>query len=574
MTRLSAQQATYEAYDRLLGDQPVTGLFSAGGPFESFPGPVLVVGRNGVVLSANQFAEPVVKLVQSGASLELQEAIAAALDGKTAQVNPLLTEAKAGSETRQAFDLLSLPWSGAPAALLLGRDITLERSLRAALIESRQRYKDLVEASSEFAWETDSEGRFTFVSSVHALGYMASDLVGRPAADLMVTPEAAGSSPFITQVPLDGVDIWLRRGDGDPVCLSVIALPLTDVTGAWVGVRGQCTDVTEERAREFDLARAHRRERLFAHLLRSVRDEVEATRMLGSVAEQLLPALGATGVAIYQRDGDGSFEEVVSSGKAFPSGLLAPLLERIGDDQDEIESSGVSFRLNVAATHYEEACNGALCVWHETPFPCSREDERFLMKEILAQIGAATAQLARERTLAQLYSTDPLTGLMNRRDFMDSGARNLAQARADGRSVALFFVDIDNFKQLNDLHGHRHGDQALVRFARILKDQLRDGDLAARIGGDEFGMMIDGITEEAAMQRGEALVQAVADLDEAVSRDRAEFTVSIGIAVSDPTQEQSLEALVHRADEAMYSVKQGGRNGAALAALDDLGADA
>ena len=572
MTRLTAQQAAYEAYDRLLGDQPVTGLFSTGGPFEGFPGPVLVVGRNGVVLSANQYAEPIVKLVQSGASLELKEAVSAALDGKTAQVNPLLTEGKAGSGSRQAFDLFSLPWSGAPAALLLGRDITLERSLRAALIESRQRYKDLVDASSEFAWETDDKGRFTFVSAVQALGYTASELIGRQAAELMVTPDAAAGSPFVTQVPLDGVDVWLRRGDGDPVCLSVIALPLTDASGAWVGVRGQCCDVTEERAREFDLARAYRRERLFAHLLRSVRDEVEAGRMLSSIVDQLLPALGATGVSIYQRGED--FEEVVSAGKAFPKDLLEPLLERIGEGQEEVETSGVSFRVSVAATHYEDACNGALCVWYETPFPCSREDERYLMKEILAQIGAANAQLAREKTLAQLYSTDPLTGLMNRRDFMESGARSLAGAAAAGRSVALFFVDIDNFKQLNDLHGHRHGDQALVLFAKILREQLREEDLAGRIGGDEFGLMIDGITDAAALQRGEALVEAVARLDRAAAKNQAGFTVSVGIAVSDPTQQQTLEALVHRADEAMYSVKQKGRNGVALAASDTAGADA
>jgi len=574
MTRLTAQQAAYDAYDRLLGDQPATGLFSPGGPFEGFPGPVLVVGRNGVVLSANQYADPIVKLVQSGASLELREAVSAALDGKTAQVNPLLTEGKIGSESRQAFDLFSLPWSSGSAALLLGRDITLERSLRAALIESRQRYKDLIDASSEFAWETDCDGRFTFVSAVEALGYLASDLIGRPAEELMVTPDATASSPFVTQVPLDGVDIWLRRGDGDPVCLSVVALPLTDAAGAWVGVRGQCRDVTEERAREFDLARAYRRERLFAHLLRSIRDEVEAAGMLASIADQLLPALGATGVSIYQRCDGESFEEVVSAGKAFPSGLLEPLLERIGEEQDEIETSGVCFRVSAAATHYEEACNGALCVWHETPFPCSREDERFLMKEILAQIGAANAQLVREKALAQLYSTDPLTGLMNRRDFMESAARNLTQASAAGRPVALFFVDIDNFKQLNDQHGHRHGDQALAQFAKILREQLREEDLAGRIGGDEFGLMIDGITEEAALQRGESLVQAVAQLDENASNMQVGFTVSVGIAVNDPTQEQSLEVLVHRADEAMYSVKEKGRNGAALAALDNPGADA
>ena len=100
--------------------------------------------------------------------------------GRAGQINPLVLNRGAGT-TDLAFDVAILPWGDGASVLVLARDITLERSLRAALIESRQRYKDLVEAASDFAWETDAQGRFTFVSSGGALGYSAAELVGAAA---------------------------------------------------------------------------------------------------------------------------------------------------------------------------------------------------------------------------------------------------------------------------------------------------------------------------------------------------------------------------------------------------------
>jgi len=97
-----------------------------------------------------------------------------------------------GATTERAYDVVVLPWADSTVALVLGRDVTLERSLRAALVESRQRYKDLVEISNDFAWETDAEGRFVFVSPRGALGYPATELVGRPAAELLLDAALAG----------------------------------------------------------------------------------------------------------------------------------------------------------------------------------------------------------------------------------------------------------------------------------------------------------------------------------------------------------------------------------------------
>src|SRR3546814_3704658 len=115
------------------------------------------------------------------------------------------------SDLERAFDVVVLPWASGPVALLLGRDVTLERSLRAALVESRQRYKDLVEISNDFAWETDGEGRFAFVSPRGALGYPATALVGRSAHELLLDPSVgddAAASPFTARSMVEEAELW------------------------------------------------------------------------------------------------------------------------------------------------------------------------------------------------------------------------------------------------------------------------------------------------------------------------------------------------------------------------------
>jgi len=160
-----------ESYRRLAEENASGALLSAGGAFAQFPGAVLLAGHNGIVLSANDLAEPIRQVLQSGRHEELRTAVQAALGGTAAQVNPLvLRVSEAAATTERAFDVVVLPWADGTVALLHGPDVTLERTLRAALLDSRQRYKDHVEISNDFAWETDAEGCFVFGSPRGARG--------------------------------------------------------------------------------------------------------------------------------------------------------------------------------------------------------------------------------------------------------------------------------------------------------------------------------------------------------------------------------------------------------------------
>jgi PAS domain S-box-containing protein len=305
----------------------------------------------------------------------------------------------AAGEESQVHDLVVLPWEGGSAVLLLARDITLERSLRAALIESRLRYKDLIDASSDFAWETDGEGRFAFVSPRGALGYAAAQLFGQKAEDFIVAPKEVTASPFTTRVPVERAEFWFRGADGEAACLSAIALPLPDSAGVWRGARGVCRDITRERAREAELVRARHREALLGYILRIVRDELEPATMLKAAAGALVTALSARGVAIYRRDGGERLSRTAEAGRLPPADFLKALLARVASGEDEVSAPCRSGRLFLKATRYRLDWNGVLCLWSDSDAGHRDEENKVLLGEVAAQIGVANEQLAREHEL-------------------------------------------------------------------------------------------------------------------------------------------------------------------------------
>jgi PAS domain-containing protein len=128
---------------------------------------------------------------------------------------------------------------------LLGRDITLERALRASLVESHERYKALVEMAADFAWECDDEGCFSFLSKDRVLGHAAIDLLGRAAGDLLA---GAGGDPFCAGEPAVPVCCELRRASGDLVSVEITAMPFTDKDGRHMGTRGLCRSIVAESA--------------------------------------------------------------------------------------------------------------------------------------------------------------------------------------------------------------------------------------------------------------------------------------------------------------------------------------
>ena len=167
------------------------------------------------------------------------------------------------------------------------------------------------------------------------------------------------------------------------------------------------------------------------------------------------------------------------------------------------------------------------------------------------------ARLRNELHQAQaLARTDPLTGAANRRAFYDIVALEIRRMRRNPRTLTLAYLDLDNFKEVNDLLGHSVGDDLLCAVANAIKEQIRQTDLAARLGGDEFAVFLPETGSPGAAtlvaKVNEALLQAMIDRDWPV-------TCSIGV-VTYETAPASVDAIIQKADALMYQVKRGGKN--------------
>jgi len=164
----------------------------------------------------------------------------------------------------------------------------------------------------------------------------------------------------------------------------------------------------------------------------------------------------------------------------------------------------------------------------------------------------------------QIYEStvrDPLTGVFNRKHFDQYIAAELSFARRHGLPLTIMMIDLDNFKQINDLHGHQTGDQVLIFTAETLSDSLRDEDLLIRYGGEEFVIITRGIPPEGASALGERVRQTIEQMAmEKPEGDTITITASIGaVTVSDPTGIDG-RRLLRESDENLYKAKEAGRN--------------
>ena len=170
-----------------------------------------------------------------------------------------------------------------------------------------------------------------------------------------------------------------------------------------------------------------------------------------------------------------------------------------------------------------------------------------------------TATVLAEQRVLELARYDELTGLPNRRLFTEELARALARAQRSGEAIAVMFIDLDQFKQVNDNLGHAAGDELLCTVAQRLRAQLRHMDLLARLGGDEFVALVEGTAEAAHLSRtAHRLLHAAAE-PVALAGTAVQVSASIGIALF-PSDANDADALMRHADTAMYEAKRAGRN--------------
>lgn len=414
------------------------------------------------------------------------------------------------------------------------------------------RLREIIAHNSDWLWEVDSQGRYTFCSehSRQMLGYAPSEVLGKTPFDFMPAEEAARVGAIFAGIvaerrPFSGLINRNLRADGRLVVLETSGVPLFDGQGGLIGYRGIDRDVTPA------IGPLDRRE-----------VQLEALYAAASVALGLVDRQGVlvnVNHALGQLLG-GDAAQLVGQPLAIARLDLAQCLVELERGEPvadrELDWRGHTYLLRIGAVRdLDQHILGMTLAFSDIT-------EQRQMREALAQ---SNAQLAEANARLQaLASEDFLTGLPNRRRFDEALLQEKARARREGRPLSLLMVDVDYFKVFNDHYGHQAGDDCLRRIAMLLGQSLqRPGDQVCRYGGEEFAVILPDTDAQGALSVARLLCQQVyAAHLEHVASPLQRVTLSIGVASHDPGQPDSLAlgTLLRVADLALYRAKQGGRN--------------
>lgn len=455
-----------------------------------------------------------------------------------------------------------------------GRDITEEKRAQAALVESEAHFRQLVDGSLQaLVIEQDEMVVFANDRFARLLGYPGSaqaiaDATARydrqPRATRQILARLGGRLARGETIEA-ATRLDLVRVDGERITVDCLACSI-----AWQGrpaLQYTMIDVTRQVRYEAELeaektrlaAQADEMTRLAAALARS-KLEAEAARDMLNDATAVL----SDGFALFAAE-----SRIISCNPAFAALHGCPAEElvgsSIGDCVAQLSRHGPHPPDSEAARQMSEARLRAHYRADGTPFELQLGNRWFVIRENRTVNGMTTlvcseiTHLKRiQDELERLATIDVLTELANRRHFVDQATRLLARCRDEAVPAALLMFDIDRFKLINDRHGHAVGDHALCRMAAICREQLRPMDLVARWGGEEFVVLLPRLTLDDATLVADRLRRAVAGtLIRAAAADIG-FTISIGLVGCSP--DEPLEALINRADAALYDAKLKGRD--------------
>jgi diguanylate cyclase (GGDEF)-like protein/PAS domain S-box-containing protein len=581
--------------------------FTATSLVNAIPCPAVMVWPDGRIISSNQYASVLVAENAEGgfdlrSDLLPQVAVIARNGCSENWIIRLKKRSQPGSAAMShSLTGIAIPLAGkkTPAVLIYGADSALERNLRKALIESRTFYQDLANCSSDFTWSTDTRGVFTFINQKGVAGYQADFIHGKPALELLAsrTERRQAEAVFQTRAPVSEKEIWLKGAKGDDCCFMISALPVYGTDGKWTGARGVGRDVTELRAREAELRRAQRSEKLINTVLGIIRNEVDPSKMLTTAAAAVIDAIGMTSCWIFQRkygeDFSGQtasvFNIVPRSSMGMKNAPTTVEMRAIAEKNLKNPEANIGvFTKNgwsflVAKTKYAGQINGALCFVRQIGEENAEKRaslhwnayEHSMITSVANQLSVVIAQSEHQEELKVLSQTDGLTGLMNRRSFLPETARRLAHHARQNRKAAFLYIDLDNFKGINDNDGHARGDQILKAVSELIQANSRTSDLSARFGGDEFVLWLEEADESIAILKANDLIDGCQDIV-AIAKDTpgSEFSstpsgemsfehlgMSIGISIYIPGTKETIDQLIARADEALYVAKKGGKGG-------------
>ncbi|CAK8722442.1 hypothetical protein KKHLCK_11710 [Candidatus Electrothrix laxa] len=196
-------------------------------------------------------------------------------------------------------------------------------------------------------------------------------------------------------------------------------------------------------------------------------------------------------------------------------------------------------------------------------FPVERSVAAFQMDDAWYAVGSVrdiTDRKDAEKALRELATTDSLTLLNNRRNFLELSAKEIKRAQRYASPLAVFMFDVDHFKAVNDTYGHDVGDKVLKELAELSRNSVRESDVIGRLGGEEFAVTLPNTERSHAERAAERLRKAVANHRVGTEKEELSVTISIGVVMMQGESKGGIDALLKTADEALYQAKEQGRN--------------
>ena len=477
-------------------------------------------------------------------------------------------------------------------------DISARVRAEQALRDTQQRYALALEAASDGMWFHDMANDQVSFSNhwKEVLGYSDDEMQNDVETLLkLMHPGDIGRYKMALQAHLErrvplSLEVRLRPKEGDYRWFNLRTQAAWDEHGVALHMAGSATDISARKVAESETKRLSEQQGLLVIDLKQQKEELsklremadliqscttlhEAYRIVGSFAQSLFSA--ASG-AVYMLNPSRNLAESTTSWGKIPSEeeVFQPedcwALRRAKVNLVDTQHS----TLQCAHVH-DKIQGGYLCL------PLSAQGETFgtlhlrdtavtgaqrlsnrsgLIELFAEQVALALGNLKLRETLRLQSIRDPLTGLFNRRYLEETLAREERRAARAQTPIGIIVFDIDNFKRLNDSHGHDAGDAVLRALGSLLLTHVREGDIACRYGGEEFVIALPGATLAITSQRAEALRKLTEKLPALLAgRSPGEITISLGAAAY-PNHGATWQEAIGAADKALYKAKHDGRN--------------
>jgi diguanylate cyclase (GGDEF)-like protein/PAS domain S-box-containing protein len=435
-------------------------------------------------------------------------------------------------------------YDGHPAVLVSFNDINERKQMEEELRIREQHYRMLAENAFDVIWTIDlATGRYTYVSpSVERMrGYSTEEVMQQTLADVLTPSSLQQAQHAINQLMLTGELLkrhWEMEQpckDGSVIWTDIVVTVMRDESGAPREIMGITRDITEQR---------RLREALTT---RSVAIEAAAESVVitdgSGVIQYVNPAFERmTGYAADEVIGEKP--SMLKSGvhdAAFYEGLWQTILA------GEIWRGEISNRTRAGELYTEAAAIAPVI------------DSDGKITHFVAIKHDITARKQLEARLDYMAHFDVLTGVPNRQLLFDRLGQSLAMARRCKQQFAVLFIDLDGFKAINDSYGHEAGDTVLRSVAQRLNATLRDSDTVARVGGDEFAVLLNNL--QSPDNLGPIIDKLIEVIFQPIEVDAQPCRVGASIGVSlYPDHGHEAEILLSRADSAMYQSKRNGKN--------------